>query len=260
MRAKLTILLTAVLVLALGASQAYGQAGGYDVSREIETVALHGKNQTVGQIQLDYDSNGGIIDAGATLTITFGGLRIAAAGTATCAGGGLNTGCTATLNTDDNATITINSGTPNADDASVSLDGVRVDVSSLEATDSVMATISTSAPSGLIPVGQSRRGTVTTDVGVVAAGLTVGVSAASRLICNLTAMEAGDANGDGTVSDAADDLVPVGGIPMITVTEGFNDAWEDDGRARRHHHPNQDPQSARGSGTAVAAVRYLPSV
>ena len=84
MRAKLTILFTAVLVLALGASQAYAQAGGYDVLRGIETVVQHGKNQTVGEIQLHYDESGGIIDAGADLTFTFGGLPIAVNGTATC--------------------------------------------------------------------------------------------------------------------------------------------------------------------------------
>ena len=99
MRAKLTILFCALLVLALGASQAYGQAGGYAVSKSIETVVQHGKNQRVGIIQLDYDINGGDIDAGATITITFSsggsGLPINVAGTATCTGGGLS--CTMAL-------------------------------------------------------------------------------------------------------------------------------------------------------------------
>ena len=62
-----------------------------------------------------------------------------------------------------------------------------MDVSSLDVGDNVIATISTSAPSGLIPVGQSRRGSVATEVGVVAAGLVVEIDAASRLICNLDA-------------------------------------------------------------------------
>ena len=74
MRVKFTIALCALLVLALGASQAYAQ--GYGVSRSIETVVQHGKNQMVGEIQLDYDASGGDIDAGATITITFGGLPI----------------------------------------------------------------------------------------------------------------------------------------------------------------------------------------
>ena len=74
MRVKFTIAVCALLVLALGASQAYAQ--GYGVSRGIDTVAQHGKNQEVGEIQLDYDMSGGDIDAGETITITFmGALR-----------------------------------------------------------------------------------------------------------------------------------------------------------------------------------------
>ena len=73
MRVKFTIAVCALLVLALGASQAYAQ--GYLVSRSIETVVQHGKNQMVGTIQLDYTETAGDIDAGATITITFGAFR-----------------------------------------------------------------------------------------------------------------------------------------------------------------------------------------
>ena len=99
MRVKFTIALCALLVLALGASQAYAQSGGYDVLRAIETVAQHGKNQMVGQIQLHYDSTGGVIDAGSDITVTFGGLPIAVAGTATCTNG-VSCGDGAALNDD----------------------------------------------------------------------------------------------------------------------------------------------------------------
>ena len=228
MRAKLTILLTALLVLALGASQAYAQAGGYDVLRGIETVAQHGKNQQVGTIRLDFDSNGGIIDAGATITVTFGGLPVAVAGEAACANG---VACAdgAVLNDDkDTITIATDGATPAGNAQTITLTGVRVDVSSLDAGDNVMATISTTAPSGLIPVGQSRRGTVTTEVAVVMGGLTVGIDAASRLICNLDAMRTTGAGADGILGNADDVMEPVGGVPSITVTEGFNDAWEQD--------------------------------
>ena len=72
----------------LGASQAYAQAGGYAVSKSIETVVQHGKNQRVGIIELNYDINGGDIDAGETITIIFSSdgdaLPINVAGTATC--------------------------------------------------------------------------------------------------------------------------------------------------------------------------------
>ena len=222
MRVKFTIAVCALLVLTLGASQAYAQAGGYDVLRAIETVVQHGKNQMVGQIQLHYDATGGIIDAGSDLTITFGGLPIAVDGDAVCTNGVSCSGGAA-LN-DDKDTITIETtGDPNADGLAITLSGVRVDVSSLDVGDNVIATISTSAPSGLIPVGQSRRGSVATEVGVVAAGLAVEIDAASRLICNLDATF--DHDGDSGDADATPEL-PVGGIPMITVSEGFDDAWE----------------------------------
>ena len=90
MRVKFTIAVCALLMLGLVASQAYGQAGGYGVSKSIETVVQHGKNQMVGQIQMDFDAGGGDLDAGETITITFGGLTITGAGTATCTGGGLS--------------------------------------------------------------------------------------------------------------------------------------------------------------------------
>ena len=228
MRAKLTILFTAVLVLALGASQAQAQAGGYDVLRAIETVVQHGKNQTVGQIELHYDNTGGIIDAGSDLTFTFGGLPIAVNGTATCANGVTCAATDLTLSEDKTMLMLNTTGTPTGNALTIDLEGVRVDVSSLEAGDEVMVTISTSAPSGLIPVGQSRRGTVTTSVGVVKAGLTVAVTAASRLICNLDAMETTGPGTDGQLGTDDDVMSPVGGVPMITVTEGFDDAWEGD--------------------------------
>ena len=104
-RVKFTIAVCALLVLALGASQAYAQAGGYDVLRAIETVVQHGKNQMVGEIQLHYDGTGGIIDAGDDLTITFGGLPIAVDGEAVCTNG---VSCAAgTVLNDDKDTITI---------------------------------------------------------------------------------------------------------------------------------------------------------
>ena len=199
MRVKFTILMCAVLVLALGASQAYAQAGGYAVSKSIETAVQHGKNQMVGIIQLDYDINGGDIDAGATITITFSsggsGLPINVAGTATCTGGGLscNDGSEAENDEDTGVgTITIETAGGAADGSMINLTGARVDVSSLDAGDEILASISSTAPTGLIPISQSRRGTVSTLVAEVEAGLTVGISAASRLICNLDATEDAD--------------------------------------------------------------------
>ena len=108
----------------------------------------------------------------------------------------------------------------------INLTGTRVDVSSLDAGDEIIATISTTAPTGLIPISQSRRGTVSAAVAVVKAGLVVEIDAASRLICNL------DATYESTMATPchrtalAEIAIPVGGVPMITVSEGFDDAWE----------------------------------
>ena len=223
MRAKFTIAVCALLMLGLVASQAYAQAGGYAISKSIETVVQHGKNQMVGIIQLDYDAAGGNIDAGGTITITFGGLPITGAGTATCTGGGLSCADGAESENDEDTgagTLTIETDGGAADGSMINLSGTRVDVSSLDAGDEIIATISTTAPTGLIPIGQSRRGTVATLVAEVKAGLTVEIAAASRLICNL------DAVVGGTGADMDD---PIGGVPMITVMEGFDDAWEQDG-------------------------------
>ena len=223
MRVKFTIAVCALLVLALVASQAYAQAGGYGVSKSIETVVQHGKNQMMGIIQLDFDAGGGDLDAGETITITFGGLTITSAGTANCTGGGLS--CTApTFKNDEDTgvgTLTIETDGGAAAGSTVNLSGTRVDVSSLDAGDEIIATISSTAPTGLIPISQSRRGTVSTVVAEVMAGLVVEIDAASRLICNLDAVYDHD-------NDATTDEVAVGGVPMITVSEGFDDAWEDD--------------------------------
>ena len=218
MRVKFTIAVCALLVLALGASQASAQ--GYLVSRSIDDVVQHGKNQEVGEIQLDYTETAGDIDAGDTITITFGGLPVNVAGTADCDSPITCTAAVAKNDEDTGAgTITIETTGTLGDGASINLSGARVDVSSLDAGDEVIATISSTAPTGLIPVGQSRRGSVGAVVAEVKAGLTVAISAASRLICNLDATEDAD-------NDVATDETPVGGVAMITVSEGFDDAWE----------------------------------
>ena len=75
MRVKFTIAVCALLMLGLVASQAYAQEG-YLVSRSITTVVEHGKNQLMGEIELEFTNSGGNIDAGDTITITFVGLSI----------------------------------------------------------------------------------------------------------------------------------------------------------------------------------------
>ena len=194
----------------------------------------------VGQIQLDYDADGGDLDAGETITITFGGLSIATLGTASCVGG-TSISCDnddAEFENDEDTgagTLTIKperESNFNQDGLSglmINLTGTRVDVSSLDAGDEIIATISSTAPTGLIPVSQSRRSTVSTVVAVVKAGLVVEIAAASRLICALDSVIT-NPGVDGLLGNEDDgDSIPTGGVPMITVSEGFDDAWEEDG-------------------------------
>ena len=95
-----------------------------------------------------------------------------------------------------------------------------------------MAAISvTEAAAGFIPLGESRSSSVAGLVSTVAAGLSVNVTAASRLICNIGTY---DHDGDSSLTDvdavgetpARTAPVPIGGVPVLKVTEGFNGAWE----------------------------------
>ena len=97
----------------------------------------------------------------------------------------------------------------------VVLQGVRADVSGLSAGDKIVAAINSSAaPTGFVPIGQDRTESVGGTVSTVTDGLDVVLGAASRLLCNI-----------GTVGEGGDE-VPVGGVPSITVSEGFARAWE----------------------------------
>ena len=229
MRAKLTILMCALLVLALGASQAYAQEG-YLVSRSITTVVEHGKNQLMGEIELEFTDSGGNIDAGNTITITFGDLSIsnifATDDTADHITQTGVSGVTAKAENDEDTnvgTVTIEIPANVGDGNTIRLTGVRTDISSLSAGDDIIGTISSSAPTGLIPIGQSRSATVSAVVAEVKGGLAVGITAASRLICNIS-----DDAGVDELIGTDDDTDPLGGTPAITVMEGFDSAWEGD--------------------------------
>ena len=219
MRAKFTLLMCALLMPGLAVTRANAQ-DGYLVSRDIATVAQHGKNQVVGDIQLEYIQDGGTIDAGETINITFGDLPIAAIGTVTCSGGTCNEELTKDDAEDPTGTAIAIAVSGQSDGNTILVSGARVDVSGLDAGDEVVAAISSSAPTGLIPVGQSARKSIGAVVATVKAGLEVGISKASRLICNLEATHDAD-------NDPATDETPVGGVPAITVTEGFASAWEE---------------------------------
>ena len=75
MKSKWTILL-AVLMLMLGLAVTQVNAQGFSVSKSETDVALHGRNQMMGAIRLDYVDTGGNIDDGRTIKIVYGGLYI----------------------------------------------------------------------------------------------------------------------------------------------------------------------------------------
>ena len=243
MRVKFTIAVCALLMLGLAVTHVNGQ--GFTVSKSERDVALHGRNQVMGSIRLDYVVTGGNIDDGRTIQVNYGSLGItstavtntAAASGATleCGGagvGGFGDNCAAgttnimatVANHEDTGvgTVTITIGTENrAAGSFIILRGVRTDTSGLSADDEVIAFINSSAaPTGFVPIGQDRSEGVGGVVSTVKGGFTVKLKAASRLLCNLTITTPGE---NGTAEPVVTD---VGGTPSITVTEGFARAFE----------------------------------
>ncbi len=241
MRVTFTIAVCALLMLGMAATQVNAQ--GFTVSKSETDVVMHGRNQPMGAIRLDYAASGGNIDDGRTITVTYGSLRITSAaiandnasttaGTATLqCGGGFGTdtcsAITAAVANDDDTgvgTVTISMGTAGrAAGSFVILKNVRADVSGLSAGDTIVASVnSSSAPSGFVPIGQDRTESVGGVVSTVKGGLAVTLGGASRLLCNI-----GDLVDDQGTDDTADDTsTPIGGTPSITVTEGFATAFE----------------------------------
>ena len=123
-------------------------------------------------------------------------------------------------------TVTIDLGNdrPGANEFGfVILRGVRADVSGLAAGDTIVASINSStAPTNFVPIGQDRTESVGGSVSTVKGGLTVTIEQASRLLCNLEDVVTTDA-------DNVETTTPVGGVPSITVSEGFPTAWEHTG-------------------------------
>ena len=236
MRVKFTIAVCALLMLGLAVTQVNAQ--GFNVSKSETDVAEHGRNQMMGAIRLDYTLSGGNIDDGRTITVNYSNLRITTAAdaitnnnaetgaTLQCGGGfGTNTcsAITAAVANDkdtDVGTVTISMGTAGREAGSfVILRGVRTDVSGLSAGDKIVASInSSSAPTGFVPIGQERTESVGGTVSTVTDGLDVVLGGASRLLCNI-----GDVI---TSEDGEVTRTPVGGVPSITVSEGFARAWE----------------------------------
>jgi len=216
--------------------------GGFKVSKSATRVVEYGRNQRMGAIRLDYSRTGGDIDDGRTVTVSYGGLYLTGGAELLCAGAfnqadtqeeadtSCDGGITATIaNHEDTGVgaVTIDLGTARPDAGQfgfVILQGVRADVSALAFGIRITASInSATAPTGFVPIDRERSENVGGRVSIVRDGLSVEVGRASRLLCNLGTM-----TDDRGTADTADDVeVPIGGVPSITVTEGFAQAWED---------------------------------
>ena len=238
MRVKFTIAVCALLMLGLAVTQVNAQ--GFSVSKSETDVAMHGRNQVMGSIRLDYVETGGNIDDGRTIKITYGGLYITSTSAEVsaalqCMGFvcGVDAAVDAEVANDEDTgvgTVTVNMGItrPTTAERYVIVRRVRADVSGLSAEDVVVATInSATAPTGFVPIGQERSESVGGTVSTVAGGLAVKVGQASRLLCNIGEIVTGD---NDTPNNPLDDPTsPIGGVPSITVSEGFATAWEHTG-------------------------------
>ena len=241
MRARLTILLCALLMPGLAVSQANAQ-GGFNVSKSETDVVEYGRNQVMGAIRLDYSHTGGNIDDGRTIKVSYGGLYLTGGAELLCAGTFNRTDTEETANTSCDSgveaaianhkdsgvgtvTITLGTARPDANQfAYVVLRGVRADVSRLSFGNRIVASINSStAPTGFVPIGQERTENLGGRVSIVKDGINVAIGQASRLLCNI-----GTITDDMGTPETDDDVeVPIGGVPSITVSEGFATAWED---------------------------------
>ena len=213
MRVKFTIAICALLVLGLAVSEVAAQ--GYRLSARVNTVVASGNNQELGALRLTYKATGNVhIPSNNTIEITFGGLTITSGGALVAGDGNTLTGVTAAVgNIDDdnkNQKITLDiSGATPANDQIITLTGVRVDVSGLDA-DEVRATATSTGSSGDFIEEDAVAGEAASiKVSNVKDGLTVSeVSQISVLTC---------------------DAATTGGrMPSIKVEEGFASAWETD--------------------------------
>ncbi|MCY3757639.1 MAG: hypothetical protein OXG96_07950 [Acidobacteria bacterium] len=212
MRFKFTIAICALLVMGLAVSEVAAQ--GYRLAARVNTVAASGNNQEVGSLRLTYKATGNVhIPSNNTLDVTFGGLTITSLAATPVATSGSATVAAAIGNIDDDnknqkVRITL-SGAAIANDDTITLTGVRVDVSGLDA-DSVRATVTSTGSSG----DYVEEDTVAGE----AASIKV-----SNVMDGLAVTEVGQ------ISVLTCDAAVTGGrMPSIKLEEGFASAWETD--------------------------------
>ena len=183
------------------------------------------------------------LSTGSEITVTYMGLSLHG-GEVMCAGalstesqattgepGACENGIEVAIENDEDtgmgsATIDLDDSTDDVSELGgfVILQGVRADVSGLEVGDEIRATVSTEPTiDDFTEIDEVRTDTVATVVARVKRGLTVSVDGATRLLCNP----------NGTFQDVDPNTglavglkKTIGGDPTITVSEGFDGAWE----------------------------------
>ena len=216
MRLKFTIAICALLVLGLAVSQADAQ--GYRISARTLDVVDGGNNQELGGVRLTYIQQGSPhVPANNTIEVTFGGLTITNPTAITFTVDPANANITAAvgkLDPDDDKTknqkitITVPSDQTLSTGQTLTVSGVRADVSGLENGASIRASVSSSGTSGEYAeetTGGDNGGSI--KVSTVKDGLSVtAVTQISQLTCDRTQTQ--------------------GRMPSLKIEEGFNDAWE----------------------------------
>ena len=235
-----------VLVFAVSQVEPVNAQSLYNITVTRNEVAAEGQNQMVGTLTFtagagatDSDltvptATGAGTDGTLTgITISYDGLVIAndvadlrAGRGASCAGvfTGAAPNCAADGDSDpatpeDNVVLSLSSDkkklmimwgstvTPAADTATITLNGIRVDVSSKDAGDEIKASITAVGTGGAVDIGGGTTGSASTVVSTARPGLTVPtVTSAMLLTCDGAAMS-----------------------PSIKVQEGFGSAFEDIG-------------------------------
>ena len=252
MQTKLKILLCALFVLALAVSEVQAQeVTAYNLGAARVDVAQAGNNQKVGAVVLQHlpASNSHPTTAIARntnkleISFTSGGtaLPISKSVTPKCGDGAATLvvlraagNCTAdnvgVAVADDKKKITLTVATTYSNH--ILLDGVRLDVSSLDVGAEVVVRAST-ASSDSLSFGGGPGLSATRQVATVKAGITFKVTTGSRLYCTDDGMSAA----------------------KIKVTEGFNNAWEYDADAVT----GDTPVAGIGSTHIKFKIQNVPS-
>ena len=201
-----------------------GASAGTTSDLSVPTATGTGTDGTMTGIVISYDGlviANDVADLQAGRGATCGGTFTETAGTTTTCGYGVSADEATTPTPEDNVEISLSADrkklmimwgsdatvTPSSAADTLTLNGIRVDVSSKDAGDEISVSINAVGSGGAVDIGGGTTGSASTVVSTARAGLTVPtVTSVMLLTCDGAAMS-----------------------PSIKVQEGFGDAWEDIG-------------------------------